>query len=35
MAYVRSGSVLPAIFIHALHNTVVILLAKYAAGLDV
>jgi membrane protease YdiL (CAAX protease family) len=35
LAYVRSGSVLPSIFIHALHNTVVILLARYAADVNV
>ena len=35
MAYMRSGSVLPGIFIHALHNTVAILLARYAGSLNV
>jgi len=35
MVYVRSGSVLPGIFIHALHNTVAILLARYAGSLNV
>lgn len=35
MAYVRSGSLLPCVFIHALHNTVAILLARYAGGLNV
>lgn len=34
MTYVRSGSVLPGIFIHSLHNTLVILLARYAGDVN-